>query len=98
VRITEVEINLTPRDSYEFRGSSFRPAGIREDESEACEVRISLRCSPAEAAAIYNMRGRPVDVRSAQEGSPQLPKHAKPEVVECRVDDAKALPPKSTIP
>lgn len=98
MRITEVEINLTPRDSYEFRGSSFRPAGIREDESEACEVRISLRCSPAEAAAIYNMRGRPVDVRSAQEGSPQLPKHAKPEVVECRVDDAKALPPKSTIP
>lgn len=98
MRITEVEINLTPRDSYEFRGSSFRPAGIREDESEACEVRISLRCSPAEAATIYNMRGRPVDVRSAQEGPPQLPKHAEPEVVECRVNDAKALPPKSTIP
>lgn len=97
MRITEVEINLTPRDSYDFRGYD-RPAGLREDESEACEVRISLRCSPAEAATIYNMRGRPVDVRSAQESSLQLPEHAKPEVVECRVDDAKALPPKSAIP
>lgn len=97
MRITEVEINLTPRGSYDFRGYD-RPAGLREDESEACEVRISLRCSPAEAATIYNMRGRPVDVRSAQESSLQLPEHAKPEVVECRVDDAKALPPKSAIP
>jgi len=98
VRITKVEINLTPKDGYEFRGSSFRPAGLREDESEACEVWISMRCSPEEATAIYNMRGRPVDVRSAQEDTPRLPEHAEPEIVECRVDDAKTLPPKSTIP
>lgn len=94
MRITKVEINLTPRDAHEFRGSSFRPAGLLEDESEACEVYITLRCSPEEATAIYNMRGRPVDVRNAQEDTPRLPEHATPEVVECRVDDPKALPPR----
>ena len=94
MRITKVEINLSPRNDYEFLGSSFRPVGLREDESEACEVHITLRCSPGEAKAIYNMQGRPVDVRSAQEGTPRLPEHATPEVVECRVDDPKALPPR----
>ena len=98
MRITKVEISLSPRNDYEFLGSSFRPVGLREDESEACEVYITLRCSPEEATAIYNMRGRPVDVRSTQEDTPRLPEHAEPEVVECRVDDAKALPPKSSIP
>lgn len=98
MRITKVEISLSPRNDYGFPGSAFRPVGLREDESEACEVYITLRCSPEEATAIYNMRGRPVDVRNAREDTPRLPEHATPEVVECRVDDPKALPPKSTIP
>ena len=96
MRITDVHV-VYGRSDKDFFGVS-SPSGFRENESEYCEVRIVLRCSPEEATAIYNMRGRPVDVRSAQEGSPRLPEYAKPEVVECRVDDAKALPPKSAIP
>ncbi len=95
MRITEVRIELTERNHFH---GVFRPIGLGENENETCEVHITLRCSPAEAAAIYNMRGRPVDVRSAQEGSPRLPEYDTPEAMECRVNDAKALPPKSAIP
>jgi hypothetical protein len=44
------------------------------------------------------MQERPVEVRSAQEDTSRLLEHAEPEVVECRGDEGKALPPKSTIP
>lgn len=95
MRIAEVRIELTERNHFH---GVFRPTGLGENENEACEVHITLCCSPGEARAIYNMQGRPVDVRSAQEDTPQLPENATPEVMECRVDDARALPPKSTIP
>ena len=96
MRVTEVRIELTERNNFH---GVFRPTGLIEDLwAEDCEVHVTLRCSPGEARAIYNMQGRPVEVRSAQEDAPRLPEHATPEIVECRVDDARALPPKSTIP
>lgn len=96
MRIIDVQIDFSIRNNNH---GSFRPTGLIEDLwAEDCEVQIVLKCSREEATAIYNMRGIPVEVRSAQEGPPRLPEHAEPEVVECRVDDAKALPPKSTIP
>lgn len=93
MRITDVRIDFSIRDNNH---GSFRPIGLIEDLwAEDCEVQIVLKCSREEATAIYNMRGRPVCV---QEGPPQLPERAEPEIVECRVDEGKALPPKSTIP
>lgn len=91
MRITEVRIELTERNHFH---GVFRPIGLGENENEACEVHITLHCSPGEARAIYNMQGRPVDVRSAQEDTPRLPERAEPEIVESRVEDAKALPPR----
>lgn len=83
MRLIEVDAEIPRRNAYSY--VSARPMG--EMPPEPCRVRLTVLCTPNEAAALLNLLGNDIN-QPTQAPAPkdrQLPEQGEPEMVRCEV-------------